>query len=73
LDRALAAHTFGQGRAPVLFQLMSDGSEHPLKGVYREIVPNERLIYTECYDMPASEAPNGSLRLPLKKSTAKRN
>jgi uncharacterized protein YndB with AHSA1/START domain len=31
---------------------MPDGSEHPFKGVYREIVPNERLVYSECYDMP---------------------
>ena len=38
---------------------MPDGSEHPFKGVYREIVPHERQVYTECYDMPASGARNG--------------
>jgi uncharacterized protein YndB with AHSA1/START domain len=32
---------------------MQDGSEHPLSGVYREIVPNSRLVYTEMYENPA--------------------
>ncbi|MGH9629225.1 MAG: SRPBCC family protein, partial [Bryobacteraceae bacterium] len=36
---------------------MPDGSEHPFKGVYREIVPPERLVYTECYDQPAIGSP----------------
>ena len=27
---------------------MADGSEHPFKGVYREIHSPERLVYTEC-------------------------
>lgn len=36
---------------------MSDGSEHPFKGVYLEIVPSERLVYTECYDMSAIGSP----------------
>lgn len=36
---------------------MPDGSEHPFKGVYREIVPHERLVYTECYDVPAIGSP----------------
>lgn len=31
---------------------MADNSEHPFKGTYREIVPNERLVYSECYDAP---------------------
>jgi uncharacterized protein YndB with AHSA1/START domain len=31
---------------------MRDGSEHCFKGLYREIVPDERLVYTECYDAP---------------------
>ena len=31
---------------------MPDGSEHPFKGVYREIIPNQRLVFTECYDVP---------------------
>jgi uncharacterized protein YndB with AHSA1/START domain len=30
---------------------MADGSDHPFRGVYREIVPGQRLIYSECYDM----------------------
>jgi uncharacterized protein YndB with AHSA1/START domain len=36
---------------------MSDGSEHPFKGHYQEIVPNERLVYTECYDIPQIGSP----------------
>ncbi len=35
-----------------IVMMMPDGSEHPFRGVYREIVPGERLIYTECYDVP---------------------
>lgn len=31
---------------------MSDGINHSFHGVYREIVPGERLVYSECYDMP---------------------
>jgi len=45
------------GGAWRLLMRMSDGSEHPFKGVYREVVPNERLIYTECYDMPSIGSP----------------
>jgi uncharacterized protein YndB with AHSA1/START domain len=30
---------------------MPDGTEHLQKGVYREIVPNERLVYTSIYDV----------------------
>ena len=36
---------------------MADGSQHPLKGVYREIVPPEQLVYTECYEMPSIGSP----------------
>lgn len=36
---------------------MAGGSEHPFKGVYRKIIPNERLVYTECYDMPQIGSP----------------
>lgn len=36
---------------------MADGSEHPFKGVYREVVKNERLVYTQCYEMPAFGSP----------------
>ena len=32
---------------------MPDGSVHPLSGVYREIIPNGRLVYTEMYENPA--------------------
>ena len=31
---------------------MSDGSNHRFHGVYREIAPPERLVYSECYDEP---------------------
>lgn len=30
----------------------ADGSEHPFKGVYREIDPGERLVQTWVYDLP---------------------
>jgi uncharacterized protein YndB with AHSA1/START domain len=36
---------------------MPDGSDHPFKGVYREIVRPERLVYTECYDEPSIGSP----------------
>lgn len=36
---------------------MPDGSQHPFHGVFREIVPNERLVYTECYEMPNIGSP----------------
>ena len=36
---------------------MADGSEHPFRGVYREIVRDERLVYTECYDVPQIGSP----------------
>jgi uncharacterized protein YndB with AHSA1/START domain len=29
-----------------------DGQEHPFKGVYREIAPPERLVFTFIYDVP---------------------
>lgn len=31
---------------------MPDGTEHPFKGVYREIEPPRRLVYTQVYDVP---------------------
>ncbi len=31
---------------------MTDGSEHPFHGTYREILRPHRLVYTECYEMP---------------------
>ena len=36
---------------------MSDGTDHPFHGVYREIVPGERLVYSECYDNPQFDNP----------------
>jgi uncharacterized protein YndB with AHSA1/START domain len=36
---------------------MADGSEHPFSGVYREIVPGSRLVYTECYENPQIGSP----------------
>lgn len=30
---------------------MPDGSEHPFIGVHREVVPPERLVYTQIYDV----------------------
>ena len=36
---------------------MADGSEHPFSGVYREIVPGSRLVYTECYENPQAGNP----------------
>lgn len=40
-----------------LVMRMPDGSEHPFRGVYREIVPGERLVYSECYDVPQIGSP----------------
>ena len=37
--------------------LAPDGHEYPMSGVYQEIVPPERLVYTECFNGdPGSEA-----------------
>ena len=36
---------------------MADGSDHPFHGVYREIAPGERLVYSERYDMPQVGSP----------------
>jgi uncharacterized protein YndB with AHSA1/START domain len=36
---------------------MADGSEHPFHGTYREISRPNRLVYTECYDMPQFGSP----------------
>jgi uncharacterized protein YndB with AHSA1/START domain len=36
---------------------LADGSEHPFHGIYQEVVPNERLIYTECYENPSVGSP----------------
>jgi uncharacterized protein YndB with AHSA1/START domain len=35
-----------------LVMRMGDGSEHPFHGTYREVVRPQRLVYTECYEMP---------------------
>lgn len=31
---------------------VSDGSDQLFHGIYREIAPGERLVYSECYDEP---------------------
>jgi len=36
---------------------MADGSDHPFHGVYREIEPGARLVYSECYDAPRFGSP----------------
>jgi uncharacterized protein YndB with AHSA1/START domain len=36
---------------------LADGSEHSFHGEYREIVPNERLVYSECYENSAVGSP----------------
>ena len=35
----------------------ANGKEVRFKGVYREIVPPERLVYTECFDDPSIGSP----------------
>ena len=40
-----------------LVMRMPDGSDHPFRGVYREIVPGELLVYSECYDVPQIGSP----------------
>lgn len=45
------------GGAWQLVMRMADGSDHPFRGVYREIVPNERLVYTERYDVAQFGSP----------------
>jgi uncharacterized protein YndB with AHSA1/START domain len=40
-----------------LVMRMSDGSNHPFHGVYREIVPGQKLVYSECYDAPQFGSP----------------
>ena len=40
------------GGAWSLVMRMADGSEHPFHGAYREIQRANRLVYTECYEMP---------------------
>jgi uncharacterized protein YndB with AHSA1/START domain len=36
---------------------MTDGSDHPFHGTYREILHARRLVYRECYDMPQFGSP----------------
>ena len=40
-----------------LVMRMADGSDHPFRGKYREIVPSRRLVYTELYEMPRFGSP----------------
>lgn len=36
---------------------MADGSDHPFHGIYREVIRPNRLVYTECYEMPQFGSP----------------
>ena len=36
---------------------MADRSDHPFHGVYHEIAPGERLVYSERYEMPRVGSP----------------
>ncbi len=45
------------GGAWRLLMRMAAGSEHPFHGIDQELVPNERLIYTECYENPSVGSP----------------
>jgi len=45
------------GGAWKIIMQMSDGSDHPFRGVYHEIAPGERLVYSECYDVPQIGSP----------------
>ncbi|HTB96416.1 MAG TPA: SRPBCC domain-containing protein [Terracidiphilus sp.] len=36
---------------------MPDGSDHRFHGVYQEIEPDQRLVYSECYDAPQFGSP----------------
>src|SRR5438105_6313780 len=40
------------GGAWRIVQKAPDGSEHPFKGVFREVLPPERLVQTFIYDVP---------------------
>jgi uncharacterized protein YndB with AHSA1/START domain len=40
------------GGAWSLVMRMADGSDHPFHGTYREVKHPNRLVYTECYEMP---------------------
>jgi uncharacterized protein YndB with AHSA1/START domain len=40
-----------------LVMRMADGSDHPFHGTYREVVCPNRLVYTECYEMPKFGSP----------------
>ena len=35
----------------------ADGKEYPFKGVYREVMTPDRLVYTECFDEPSAGSP----------------
>jgi uncharacterized protein YndB with AHSA1/START domain len=45
------------GGAWSLVMQMADGSGHPFHGIYREILRPQRLVYTECYEMPQYGSP----------------
>jgi uncharacterized protein YndB with AHSA1/START domain len=41
------------GRHRMSFRNFTTGNAHSFGGVYREIVPNQRLVYTDVFDDPA--------------------
>lgn len=48
-----------------------DGKEHVFKGVYREIVPPERLVTAECFDEPAFGSPEWLTTIVLEEHDGK--
>jgi uncharacterized protein YndB with AHSA1/START domain len=45
------------GGAWQMVMRMADATDHLFRGIYRDIVRNERLVYTECYDVPKFGSP----------------
>lgn len=45
------------GGAWRMIMRMADATDHPFQGIYREIIPNQRLVFTERYDMPQFGSP----------------
>jgi uncharacterized protein YndB with AHSA1/START domain len=50
---------------------MADGSEHSFQGIYREVVPGERLVYTECYEMPSIGSPEWLTTITFEEAAGK--
>jgi uncharacterized protein YndB with AHSA1/START domain len=51
------------GRFSVVFRLM-DGSEHNPTGIYREVVPEEKLVFT--WDLPGAREPESLVTFLLR-------